>query len=286
MKTIKSSNNNDGHLYGLINSVDILDSKNEGRKVIRLFVNVSNDHKNKEGEIVEEKPTKLNAVLFTSNKETIAKFEKLQADLKAYHEDKENNKVQSMLSANYFLQGSEFTNAEGEKRWSTNIILKEASVDLGVKKAENEVRNSVSLVGNIQRVNQISDKAYAITIRNTHEFEKGEEKQRVVSFVTAFVNEANMKETFAALKSGELSEQDFIRVGGRLGVSESGEPHIIGNTVKLLKKNAVEQEAGKEVKAEPEKKAAAKKAEPKKAEEKKAATKKAVSRKKTAAPKI
>ena len=176
-----------------------------------------------------------------------------------------------------------------DKTYRTLQILgNEASIDLDVKQAENEVRNRAEIVGNIADINLHEDKKFAVVTLMHHYRPEGSEKEyETVVDVRINGDRKFSKEAYEAIVKGELGKGDFVRLGGQLHnnrfENEEGVRYGVSmdlTSYALLKKSQKQAEkAGEKVEVKEEKKAA-KAASKKAAPKKEAAPKKATPRKK------
>ena len=285
MKETKKNVNNNIHLYGYINSVSMKESEVEvklpdgtsekkTRTAINLNVSTLEQYQ-KDGKFVNDR-TFHDVVLFTFDPETVKAFQEVDKKIQS----KEEKKREQTIS----LSGT-MVNKKGSNE--IRIIAKEDSIDLNVEQADKEVRNRAELVGNIGSVKLYEDKNFA-TVSLIHHFrpEDAEKELETTLQVRIDGDRKHSKDTYEALKNGELGVGDFVKVGGQLHNNNymKDEKKVYSTALdltsaELLHKKGEKKAESAEVKeeAKPAKKAAAKKAE---APAKKAETKKAVSRKK------
>lgn len=273
MKETKKNNNNYVHLYGYINGIRMNEFDKDGKKMTAINLNVSTLETFKKDDQFVNRRTYHDVSLFTDDKKTIKAFKDIAKNM-------ENDKGPQTIS----LDGT-LVNKEGMN--DVRIIAKEDSIDLNAKQADKEVRNRAELVGNIAAVNIHEDKNFA-TVNLIHHFRpEGAEKEfETILQVRIDGDRKFSKDTYEALKNGELGVGDFVKIGGQLHNNNytKEEEKVYGvaldlTSAEVLHKKGEKKAESAEVKeeAKPAKKAAAKKAE---APAKKAETKKAVSRKK------
>lgn len=273
MKETKKNNNNYVHLYGFINGIRMNEFDKDGKKMTAINLNVSTLETFKKDDQFVNRRTYHDVSLFTDDKKTIKAFEAVSKNM-------ENDKGPQTISLDGTLINKEGTN-------DVRIIAKEDSIDLNAKQADKEVRNRAELVGNIAAVNVYEDKNFA-TVSLIHHFRpEGAEKEFETTLQVRIDGDRKFsKDTYEALKNGELGVGDFVKIGGQLHNNNyiKEEEKVYGvaldlTSAELLHKKGEKKAESVEVKAEakPAKKAAAKKAE---APAKKPETKKAVSRKK------
>lgn len=285
MKETKKNPNNNIHLYGYINSVSMKESEVEvklpdgasekkTRTAINLNVSTLEQYQ-KDGKLVNDR-TFHDVVLFTFDPETVKAFQEVDKNIQS----KEEKKREQTIS----LSGTMVNKKGGNE---IRIIAKEDSIDLNAKQADKEVRNRAELVGNIAAVNVYEDKNFA-TVSLIHHFrpEDAEKELETTLQVRIDGDRKFSKDTYEALKYGQLGVGDFVKVGGQLHNNNymKDEKKVYSTALDLTSAEVLHRKGEKkaesvEVKAEakPAKKAAAKKAE---APAKKPETKKAVSRKK------
>lgn len=276
MKETKKNQNNNTHLYGYINGVRVNET-GSGKTAVNLDVCTLETFKNDKGAF-ENKRTYHDVVMFTENKEIIEKFIAIGEAVEKNRQmkDEKNFKPETHTIS---LDGVLLNKKDSR---DLQVFCKEDGFELDVKQADKEIRNKTEFVGNIASVQMHEDKNFAVvTVMNHFRPSEGEERE------TALIVRINgdrkfSKETYEALKKGEMGVGDFIRVGGQLHnnnfENEKGKFYGMAldlTSSELLHKKGEKKEEKAEVKKEPAKKAAAKK-ETKKAEQ----PKKAVSRKK------
>lgn len=263
MKETTKNQGNDLHLYGYINGVR-MNEVSEGR--VAVTISVATIENFKQGEENKSRRTFHNAVLFTSDKDLIAKFEAIKA---ATDKNRENQGVEGFkpethtISLDGFLVKRENSFGEdGQKYDSAQIMVKEDSVDLDVKQAENEVRNSARLSGNIGSIRIVEDKDFAdLSIIHHYTSKDGRENELPIH-VRVNGNRRDGKQVLEDLKAGKIKVGDFIRIGGQLrqnNYEKEGEGKRYGlavdmTTFKMLKQKeavAVKEEVKTAPKAAP-----------------------------------
>lgn len=290
MKQTKQNANNQVHLYGYLNGVRMNEiDRPDNKKVtaINLDVVTLENYKDKD-EQYQTRRTYHDVVLFTDNKDMIEKFSKIGADLE---KNEANRNVEGFepkthtISVDGILVNKENKLGSSEETYRTlQVMANEPSIDLDVKQAENEVRNTTKFVGNIARIDLHEDKKFAVVTVVHHYRPEGSEKD----FETAVDVRINgdrkfSKAAYEAIVKGELDKGDFVRMGGQLHnnryETENGTRYGVSvdlTSYEMLKKKEAKKE---EVAKAPAKKATSKKTA-KKENAEKAAPKKATPRKK------
>lgn len=279
-KENKQSTNN-AHLYGEIYgnvNINKIDTK---RSAIRFTVDSVEIYKDAKGE-TQYKDSYNTVQIITDDKKLIKSFEKIA-------KDQENNKgveASERVKHTASVDGSLVTRSyesDGETKYNTYVSAD--SVNLDVKKQENEVRNSVELTGNIAKVD-VMDK-FAVAQVATHFYrpvKEGEEGMKVVgkdgkeeikpyvqdtSYTRIRISAERQPEFFEKLKSGEITGEKgksaFVTLKGQMhndNYEKDGKKvyAIVVDvaSVKILEKKAeVKVAKAEEKKAEPAKKAAA-----------------------------
>lgn len=251
MKEKKHYNNNQ-HLYGFLNGVRMNDA-GEGRTAINMQVVTLENYK-KDGQSVTNR-TYHDAVLFTGNKELIKKFEGIAADLEA-NKDAEK-KTTHTVSLDGILKS---------KDRDLQVIVREDSLAVDTKQAENEVRNRAELSGNIASVTLHEEQNFASVLVVNHFRPKDSDKEFETTVnINVSGDRKFSKETYEALKKGEMGVGDFIRVSGQMHNNNytKGETKVYGmvldaNSTELLYKKGekVAEKAEQKVEKKPEKKPA------------------------------
>lgn len=278
MKETKKNNNNNAHLYGYINGVRMNDFERDGKKMTAINLDVVTMETYKVDGNFQNKRTYHDVVLFTDDQKLIKSLAAIATDVTA---NRENRDVEGFkpkthtISVDGILVNKENSIKGSDKAYTTlQFVASEPSIDLDVKQADKEVRNRAELSGNIAKVNIYEEQGFATANLVHHYRPDGAEKEFETSIqIRVDGNRKFSKETYEALKKGEMGVGDFIRVGGQLHnnnyENEQGKRYGMALDVtssELLHKKGEKQEVKAEKK--PAKKAeekAAKKAEPKKA---------------------
>lgn len=288
MKETKKNLNNNVHLYGYINDVRINTLEN-GRTAVNLDITTMEAYKDKAGEY-QHKYSHHDATLFTSDAATVEKFSAVAADLKANEENKgvEGYKPKNhTVSLDGMLVNRSNKFAESDKEYQTlAVVVREDSIDLDAKLAENEPRNRVDFSAYIAKVNVYEESKFA-QLSMAHHFRPKDSEKEYTTWMNVRVDGKNpyTKNAYESIVKGEINIGDSVQVAGQLkdNTFESSLGKKYGNvidmgSVKMLKsKKAQEQKAEQKPAEKPAEKAEAKKAETKKAEPKKAQPKKKTS---------
>lgn len=274
MKETKKNNNNQVHVFGYINDVR-MNAMESGSTAINLDVVTLEQYKDKDDKY-QTRRTYHDVAIFTDDKKIIAKFQGIGADAES---NRANRGVEGYepkthtVSLDGILVNKSNKLGDSDKTYRTLQILGNVdSIDLDVKQAEEEVRNTAKIVGNVANIALHEDKKFAVVTLMHHYRPEGSEKE----FETTVDIRINGDRKFAkaaydAIVKGELDKGDFVRMGGQLHnnrfENEDGVRYGVSidlTSYELLKKRqekAEKAEAKVEVKEE---KKAAKKAEPKK----------------------
>ena len=290
MKETKKNNNNQVHIFGYVNDVR-MNEMESGKTAINLDVVSLEQYKDKDDKY-QTRRTYHDVAIFTDDKKLIEKFSKIGADVE---NNRANREVEGFkpethtISMDGILVNKSNKLGDTDKTYRTLQILgNEASIDLDVKQAENEVRNRAEIVGNIADINLHEDKKFAVVTLMHHYRPEGSEKEyETVVDVRINGDRKFSKEAYEAIVKGELGKGDFVRLGGQLHnnrfENEEGVRYGVSmdlTSYALLKKSQKQAEkAGEKVEVKEEKKAA-KAASKKAAPKKEAAPKKATPRKK------
>ena len=263
--------NNNAHLHGYVNGVRMNDMEN-GRTAINLDVVTLETYKTQDGSFKNNR-TYHDVVLFTEDKDIIAKFGAIAADVQANRENKDVKDFKPTvhtISCDGIVVNRENTIRGTEEKYnSPQILLRDGSFKLDVKQEDKEVRNRVELVGNIASVKVYEDKGFAVATVINHYRPEGSEKEFSTSLqVRADADRKFSKPMYEALKDGKLEVGDFIRVGGQMHNNnyevEAGKR--FGMALDVTTHEVLKKKADKAVKVETAKaKTETKKAAPKKA---------------------
>lgn len=282
MKETKKNSNNNVHLYGYINGVRMNEYEREGKKGTAINLDVATIETFKDDSGFHNKRTFHDVVLFTEDKAIIDRFAAIGNDLA---KNLENKDVQGYkptthtISVDGILVNKENTIKGTENTYDTlQVVANGPSIDIDVKQADKEVRNRAELVGNIARVNVYEDKGFATATVIHHYRPEGSDKEFSTTLQIRVDGDRKFsKKTYEALKSGEMGEGDFIRVGGQIHnnnfENEKGKRYGMAMDVTsstILRKKAQKEEVKEAPKADV--KEAANKAEKKPANTKRKAT--------------
>ena len=273
-ESTKKNQNNQVHLYGYINGVRMNEYGEEGKKktAIHLDVCTLEQYRDKNNEF-QTKRTYHDVTVFSDDPKVIEQFKAIAADCE---KNEANRNVEGFKPETHSISMDGILVNKNDSR-DLQIVASPDSIDLDAKQAQEEVRNSTKLVGNIAKIALHEDKKFAVVTLIHHYRPEGAEKDFETT-VDIRVNgdRAFSKKAYEAIVNGELGKGDFVRMGGQLHnnryETEKGTKYGVNldlTSFEMLKKKEAVKEEVKE--------APAKKAEPKK--ETKAA-KKATSRKK------
>lgn len=225
MKKSKKNPDNNIHLYGFINDVNI-QKTSSGRTAINLDV-ATLEQWTQNGE-TKRRRTQHDVALFTEDKDVIAKFEAIAKDTaeNAQNRNAEGYKPKvHTISLDGALVNDKRPFKGMDKTYQTvKVIAREDSIDLDVpqvKGEEKEKRNHVEISANIADIYVDKEKEFAVLkVANNLHIKKDDQKESKSTWLEVIINGnspfAKEKAAYEAVVKGELKKGDFIKLSGMI----------------------------------------------------------------------
>lgn len=221
MKQSKKNSDNNIHIYGFINDVNIQQT-GSNRSAINLDV-ATLEQWTENGE-AKSRRTKHDVVLFTEDQDLIARFEAIGKDTA---ENAQNRNVEGYkpkvhtISMDGALVNDERPFKGLDKTYQTiKVIAREDSIDLDVpqvKGEEKEKRNHVEISANIADIYVDKEKKFAaLKVANNLHTKNGDSATWLDVNISGNSPFPKEKAAYEAIAKGELKKGDFIKLSGMI----------------------------------------------------------------------
>lgn len=219
MKQSKKNSDNNIHIYGFINDVNLQKTSSD-RTAINLDV-VTLEQWTEKGE-AKSRRSQHDVALFTEDKALIAKFEAIAKDTA---ENAKNRNVEGYkpkvhtISMDGALVNDERPFKGMDKTYQTiKIIAREDSIDLDVPQVKGEEkRNHVELTANISEVYKNEEKKFAaLKVANNLHTQKGSSATWLDVNINGNSPFPKEKAAYEAIIKGDLKKGDFIKLSGMM----------------------------------------------------------------------